>query len=339
MTKKSGTFSGIPLSVLDLAPLLEGETASDSFRNSVDLAQHTEKWGYARFWLAEHHNMPGIASSATSVLIGHIAEQTETIRVGAGGIMLPNHAALVIAEQFGTLEAMYPDRIDLGLGRAPGTNAPASQALRRTLHMGPNDFPEQVEELEDYFKGLSHVRAIPGEGMDIPIWFLGSSGYSAKFAALKGAPFSFASHFAPQYTIPALNIYRQNFQPSEELAEPYAAVCLNVIAADTDEEAQFLSTSMQLQFWGINRGTPFALRPPVSQGELEKLWTPRERASVGAAVDPFSSIIGSKETVKAELERFLKDTEADELMINTVIYDPEARKRSYEIVNELMDEV
>lgn len=332
------TFGGVPVSILDLSPLPEGRTASDSFRNSVDLARHAEKWGYKRYWLAEHHNMPGIASSATSVVIGHIAGATETIRVGAGGIMLPNHAALVIAEQFGTLEAMYPGRIDLGLGRAPGTDSPAAHALRRTLHMSPEDFPLQVEELEDYFKGLSRVRAIPGEGMDIPLWFLGSSGFSAKLAAEKGRPFAFASHFSPRYTIPALNVYRSHFKPSEHLDKPYALVCLNVIAAETDEEAQRLATSLKLQFWGLRRGTPFALKPPISPEELENIWTPYEKQVVEASVDPFSTIIGSPETVKRELHRFLSETEADELMINSVIYDHRARLRSYEIVQELMDD-
>lgn len=339
MTNLLGTFQGVPLSVLDLSPLREGFDASDSFKNSVDLAQHAEKWGFTRYWLAEHHNMPGIASSATSVVIGHIAENTKSIRVGAGGIMLPNHAPLVIAEQFGTLEAMYPERIDLGLGRAPGTDSPASYALRRTLNVSPNDFPELVDELEEYFAGTStHVRAIPGEGMNIPIWLLGSSGFSAKLSAITGKPFAFASHFSPRYTVPALNVYRDNFEPSKELQEPYAIVCLNVIAADTDEEAQFLASSLKLQFWGLRRGTPFALRPPIPQAELENLWTPQEREIVGASVDPFSTIVGSKETVKTGLKRFLEETDADELMINSVIYDHEKRKRSYEIVNELMDE-
>lgn len=337
MTAHSGHFQGVPLSVLDLAPLTEGGSASETFKNSVELAQAAESWGYKRYWLAEHHNMPGIASSATSVVIGHIAGATESIRVGAGGVMLPNHAALVIAEQFGTLEAMYPGRIDLGLGRAPGTDSPASHALRRTLHMGPDDFPLQVEELEDYFAGTARVQAIPGKGQDIPLWFLGSSGYSAKLAALKGAPFAFAAHFSPRYTIPALNVYRDNFKRSERMEKPYAVVCLNVIAADTDEEAQFISTSLKLQFWGLRRGTPFPLKAPISQEELENLWTPYERQVVQASVDPFSTIIGSHETVKRELERFLSETKADELMINSVIYDQKARLRSYEIVKELMD--
>ena len=331
------TFEGIPLSVLDVSPLREGYTASDSFQNSANLIQAAERWGYKRYWLAEHHNMPGIASSATSVVIGHLADKTEHIRVGAGGIMLPNHAALVIAEQFGTLEAMYPGRIDLGLGRAPGTDQPASYALRRTLNMGPEAFPQQVEELEDYFKGISRVKAVPGEGMDIPLWFLGSSGFSAKLAAMKGRPFAFAAHFAPRYTIPALNVYRDNFEPSEHLDEPYASVCINVIAADTDAEAHKLATSLQLQFWGLRRGTPFPLRKPVDPSELEEMWTPQEREIVGASVDPFSTIIGSKGTVQAELKRFKDETDADEIMINSVIYDPEARLRSYEIVHELMD--
>ncbi|WLV24352.1 LLM class flavin-dependent oxidoreductase [Aciduricibacillus chroicocephali] len=336
-TKSSGRIKGVPLSILDLAPLTEGGSASETFRNSVDLAQHAQNWGYGRYWLAEHHNMPGIASSATSIVIGHIAGATESIRVGAGGIMLPNHAALTIAEQFGTLNAMYPGRIDLGLGRAPGTDSPTSHALRRTLNSGPEDFPLQVEELEDYFAGTSRVQAIPGKGEDIPIWFLGSSGFSAKLAAGKGAPFAFASHFSPRYTIPALNVYRDNFKPSERLDKPHALVCLNVIAADTDEEAQFISTSLKLQFWGLRRGTPFALKPPITQEELEALWSPYERQVVEAAIDSFSTIIGSPDTVKHGIERFIEETKADELMLNSVIYDHKARLRSYEIVHELMD--
>lgn len=333
----SRTFQGVPLSVLDLAPLREGHDAADSFKNSVTLAQATEDWGYKRFWLAEHHNMPGIASSATSLVIGHIAGATKHMRIGAGGVMLPNHAALVIAEQFGTLESLYPGRIDLGLGRAPGTDSPTSHALRRTLNMGPEDFPLQVEELEDYFKGTSRVKAIPGVGLDIPLWFLGSSGFSAKLAAMKGRPFSFAAHFAPRHTLAALNIYRDHFTPSEYLEKPYASVCINIIAADTDEEAHRIATSLQLQFWGLRRGNPFALKPPIDPAELEQLWSPYEREIVNASIDPFSTIIGSKETVQKELERFKNETNADEIMINSVIYNIEDRLRSYEIVHELMD--
>lgn len=333
----TGTFQGVPLSVLDLAPLREGFDAADSFKNSVKLAQATEDWGYKRYWLAEHHNMPGIASSATSLIIGHIAGETTHMRIGAGGVMLPNHAALVIAEQFGTLESLYPGRIDLGLGRAPGTDSPASFALRRTLNSGPEDFPMQVEELEDYFKGLSRVKAVPGEGLDVPLWFLGSSGFSAKLAAQKGRPFSFAAHFAPQHTVAALNLYRDNFKPSEYLKEPFASVCINVIAADTDEEAHKIATSLQLQFWGLRKGNPFPLKAPIEPMELEELWTPYDRQAVNASIDPFSTIIGSKETVKKELERFKKEANPDEIMINSVIYNPEDRIRSYGIVHELMD--
>ncbi len=334
----SKRFKDIPLSVLDLAPLIEGGDASTTFKNSVNLAQHAEKLGFDRYWLAEHHNMPGIASSATSVVIGHIAGATKKIRVGAGGIMLPNHAALVIAEQFGTLDAMYPGRIDLGLGRAPGTDQAAAYALRRTLNSHVEDFPLQVEELEDYFAGTARVRAIPGEGQNIPIWLLGSSNFSAKLAADTGRPFAFASHFAPQYTIPALQMYRDHFKPSQTLEKSYALVCLNIIAADTDEQAKFLATSLQQQFWGLRRGTPTQLKPAITETEMEALWTPMERAAVAQTLDPFSTIIGSKETVKRELERFLKETEADELMVNSVIYDHDARVRSYEIIAELMED-
>src|SRR5699024_4620278 len=259
------TFQDVRLSVLDLVPICEGSTAQQSFKHSVDLAQHVEKWGFHRFWLAEHHNMPGIASSATSVIIGHIAGATNHIRVGSGGIMLPNHATLVIAEQFGTLESLYPGRIDLGLGRAPGTDQANVLGLRRKLNSYQVDFPMMVEELEGYFSDnpVARVRAVPGEGLHIPIWLLGSSGFSAQLSAQKGMPFSFASHFAPDYTIPALNLYRDNFKPSDTLHEPYAMVGVNVIAADTNERAHWLATSQQQQFLSLRRGEPTQLKPPI----------------------------------------------------------------------------
>ncbi|MGP4106364.1 LLM class flavin-dependent oxidoreductase [Virgibacillus sp. L01] len=333
MTNK--TFNNIPLSVLDLAPVLEGSNPAESFKNSVDLAQNVEEYGFSRFWLAEHHNMPGIASSATSVIIGHIAGATNHMRVGAGGVMLPNHATLVIAEQFGTLESMYPGRIDLGLGRAPGSDQATAYALRRTLNQRVEDFPLQVDELEAYFEGTASVRSVPGEGLNIPIWLLGSSGFSAQLAAKKGLSFSFASHFAPDYTIPALNLYRDNFKPSDTLAKPYAMVGVNVIAADTDEQAEYLATSQQQQFLSIRQGKPTKLQRPID--DIESVWTEMEKAAVEQSINSRSTIVGSKETVRQGLEKFLEETQADEMIINSQIFDQEARKRSYEIVGELMD--
>ncbi|EXX86867.1 luciferase, partial [Paenibacillus darwinianus] len=248
----------IPVSILDLAPVIVDGTPADSFRNTLDLAQHAEKWGYRRYWLAEHHNMPGIASSATALIISHVAAGTEKIRVGSGGIMLPNHAPLVIAEQFGTLESLYPGRIDLGLGRAPGSDQRTAHALRRGTGSDGHDFPEQLSELRDYFQPTPDsrpgVRAVPGEGLNIPIWLLGSSGFSAQLAASLGLPFAFASHFAPDYLLPALDLYRSGFRPSDALEKPYAMVGLNIIAADTDEEAQKLATSHEQQFLNLIRG-------------------------------------------------------------------------------------
>ncbi|MCM3759940.1 LLM class flavin-dependent oxidoreductase [Alkalihalobacillus oceani] len=330
-------FHNIPLSVLDLAPITEGSDASQSFKNSVELAQHTEKWGFHRYWLAEHHNMPGIASSATSVVIGHIAGATKHIRVGSGGIMLPNHAPLMIAEQFGTLEAMYPGRIDLGLGRAPGSDQATAYALRRTLQSRGEDFPELVEELEGYFAGgeSARVRAFPGEGAEIPIWLLGSSGFSAQLAAHKGLPFAFASHFAAEYTLPALRLYRDNFKPSEILKKPYAMVGVNVIAADTEEKAQFLATSQQQQFLSLRRGAPTPLKPPVKN--LEEVVSSYELASLSQSLDSRTTLVGTKETIKEKLEQFLAETKADEMIINSQIYDQQDRLRSYEIVAELLE--
>lgn len=328
-------LKGIPLSVLDLAPINEGSDASESFKNSVELAQLTEKLGFHRYWLAEHHNMPGIASSATSVLIGHIAGATKSIRVGAGGIMLPNHATLVIAEQFGTLESLYPGRIDLGLGRAPGTDQATAYALRRTLGRGAEEFPQQVEELQTYFRGEpdARVRAYPGEGLDIPIWLLGSSGFSAQLAAEKGMHFSFASHFSPDNTIPALNLYRDGFKPSDKLEKPYAMVGINVIAADSQEKAEYLATSQQQQFLSLTRGNPTPLKPPVEN--MDEVWTPIEKAQIGRTLDPRSTIVGDAETVKRRLENFIEMTQADEVIINSQIFHQKDRLRSYEIIAEI----
>ncbi len=329
-------FQDIPLSVLDLAPIIEGSDAGQSFKNIVELAQHVENWGFNRYWLAEHHNMPGIASSATSVIIGHIAGATKEIRVGAGGIMLPNHATLVIAEQFGTLESIYPGRIDLGLGRAPGSDQATAYALRRTLSRGAEEFPQQLEELQDYFKinPSALVRAFPGEGLSIPIWLLGSSGFSARLAAEKGLPFSFASHFAPDYTLQALQIYRDNFKPSEVLKEPYAMVGVNVIAANTDERAKWLATSQQQQFLSLVRGAPTKLLPPIDN--INEVSSEFERASIEKTLDPRSTIVGNPEAVKRGLKSFLEKTKADEIIINSQIFHQEDRLRSYEIVAELL---
>ncbi|QOY38699.1 LLM class flavin-dependent oxidoreductase [Anaerobacillus isosaccharinicus] len=324
-------LTDIRLSVLDLAPITEGSQASDAFRNSLDLARHVEQLGFHRYWVAEHHNMPGIASSATAVLIGHIASGTTTIRVGSGGIMLPNHAPLVVAEQFGTLETLYPNRIDLGLGRAPGTDQLTAQALRRDGQSG-EVFPQLLEELRSYLSSeQGQVRAIPGEGLNIPIYLLGSSGFSARLAGLLGLPFAFASHFSPENTLPALKIYRDSFQPSEILAEPYVIVGLNVIAADEDEKAHFLATSQQQAFLSLIRRTPSTLKPPVQS--MEQIWTPYEKMIVDKQLQ--TTMIGSPNTVKEKLQAFLDETGADEFMINTHIYDHNDRLRSYEIVSEL----
>lgn len=335
---KQKTFHRIPLSVLDLAPVNEGSNPRESFQHSVELAKHVEALGFNRYWLAEHHNMPGIASSATSVLIGHIAEKTNHIRVGAGGVMLPNHATLVIAEQFGTLESLYPGRIDLGLGRAPGTDQATSYALRRTLNMCVEDFPMQVNELQDYFakEPISKVKAVPGQGLNIPIWLLGSSDFSARLAAQKGLPFSFASHFAPAYTIPALRLYREQFQASEQLQKPHAMVGVNVIAADTDEKANYIATSLQQQFLHLRRGQPTKLKAPIEN--VEAHFSEFELQAIKQTLDPTTTIIGSKETVKQGLEHFLEKTEADEMIISSQIYHLENRLRSFEIISELMDE-
>jgi luciferase family oxidoreductase group 1 len=335
-TKKN--MQDIPLSILDLAPIVEGSTAADSFRNTLDLARHAEQWGYNRFWLAEHHNMPGIASSATSVVIGHVAAGTEKIRVGSGGIMLPNHAPLVIAEQFGTLESLYPGRIDLGLGRAPGSDQPAARALRRGLGSSGDDFPDQLEELRSYFDpnsgSITGVRAVPGEGLSIPIWLLGSSGFSARLSAQLGLPFAFASHFAPEYLLTALKLYRGAFRSSDTLDKPYAMVGINVVAADSEEEARKLATSQEQQFLNLIRGRTGKLRPPVDH--MDELWKEHEKAIVKQQLS--YTITGNKDTVRAGLKRILEETEADELIVAANIFDHKARLRSYEILAEVVKE-
>src|SRR4029079_3186447 len=316
------------LSVLDLAPIVEGGDAGQALRNSVDLARHAECWGYARFWLAEHHNMPGIASAATSVAIAHVAAATTTIRVGAGGIMLPNHAPLVVAEQFGTLESLFPGRIDLGLGRAPGSDPATARALRRTLHSDPDDFPHEVLELMSYFhpEDGQMVRAVPGSGLDVPIWILGSSLFGAQVAAMMGLPFAFASHFAAAQMTQAIAIYRQRFRPSGIIEKPRLMLGINVVAADTDDEARFLATSGRQSFANLRRGMPTTLPPP--NREFEKEVTPFRGIPLHQVQSV--SIVGSAKTVKDDLTDFVARTQADELIVVSHIYDHSARLRSYE---------
>jgi luciferase family oxidoreductase group 1 len=326
-------LSGIPVSVLDLAPIIDGKTISETFRNSLDLARNVEKLGYNRFWLAEHHNMESIASSATAVLIGYIAGGTSSIRVGSGGIMLPNHAPLVVAEQFGTLASLYPGRIDLGLGRAPGTDQLTAMALRRD-RFAANDFPENIQELSTYLSAenkVGRVRAIPGEGVDIPIWILGSSTDSAYLAAYLGLPYAFASHFAPTYLHDAFKIYRQNFKPSKHLKQPYVVACVNVMAADTDAEANYIATSFYQLAMGIVRGKTRPIQPPVDN--MEGIWNEFEEAAVKERMQ--YTFIGSPATIKDKLQQFLDETQVDELMIVSHIYEHGARVHSYEIVAEI----
>ena len=328
----------IPFSVLDLAPINQGSDAAQAFRNSLDLAQHAERWDYRRFWLAEHHNMPGTASAATAVVIGYIAGGTKTIRVGSGGIMLPNHAPLVIAEQFGTLESLYGGRIDLGLGRAPGTDQRTARALRRDLGASAENFPRDVMELQALLGPLQPdqaVRAVPGAGLRVPIWLLGSSTFSAQLAAMLGLPFAFASHFAPAELMRALDVYRSRFQPSQQLREPYAMVGVNVFAANTDAEAQRLFTSLQQQFISLRRGTPGPLPPPV--GNMDDHWSPMERAGVEQSLA--YSVIGAPDTVERGLQALIAETRADELMLTAQIYDHAARLRSFEIAAEVRDRI
>jgi luciferase family oxidoreductase group 1 len=324
----------IPFSVLDLAPIIEGDSAAQAFRNALDVARHAEKLGYQRYWMAEHHSMPGIASSATAVALGYVAGGTSTIRVGAGGIMLPNHAPLVIAEQFGTLESLYPGRVDLGLGRAPGTDQAAAYALRRNLASDENQFPRDVVELMNYFQPPEpqRVRAIPGEGLDIPIWILGSSTFGAQLAAMLGLPYAFASHFAPQQLDAALEAYRSGFKPSRRLDKPYVMLGFNVFAADTDEQAEYLASSMEQAFVNLRTGRPTALQPPVA-GYKESL-----PASHRLMLDHVlsCSAIGSPETVARSIAAFVERTGADELMITSQIHDHGSRLRSFEIAAQCM---
>jgi luciferase family oxidoreductase group 1 len=323
----------VPFSVLDLAPIPQGKTPADALRNTLDLAQHAERGGYRRFWLAEHHNMVGIASAATAVVIGYVAAGTSSIRVGAGGIMLPNHSPLVIAEQFGTLETLYPGRIDLGLGRAPGTDQRTLLALRRDP-TAADTFPQDVLELQALLGPLQPgqlVQAVPGAGLNVPIWILGSSLFGAQLAAMLGLPYAFASHFAPAALHEALRVYRARFQPSHQLDRPHAMVGVNVIAADTDAEAQRLFTSVQQQFANRFRGARGQLPPPVD--DIETYWSAAEKEQASAMLA--CSFVGSRETVARGLNRFVEETAADEVMVAAAIYDHAARLRSYEILASL----
>jgi luciferase family oxidoreductase group 1 len=326
----------IPFSVLDLAPIPVGADAAQAFRNTVDLAQHAERWGYRRYWLAEHHNMPGIASAATAVVIGHVAGSTKTIRVGSGGIMLPNHAPLVIAEQFGTLASLYPGRIDLGLGRAPRPHQATARALRRDLLGSADAFPDDVAELLHYFAEPApgqRVHAVPGAGLDVPIWLLGSSLFSAQLAAMLGLPFAFASHFAPDYLLRALELYRAQYRPSAAWPKPYAMVGVNVFAADTDDEARRLFTSLQQQFINRRRGISGKLPAPVDALDASEL----ELANVAHALS--FAAIGARDTVREQLRERIALTGADELIITAQIHDHAARLRSYELAAQVRDEL
>ena len=324
----------IPFSILDLAPITEGSSAADSFRNSLDLAQHGERWGYNRFWLAEHHGMPGIASAATAVLMSHVAAGTSTIRVGAGGIMLPNHSPLVIAEQFGTLESLYPGRIDLGLGRAPGSDHTTARALRRNLSSDADEFPQDVVELMDYFAGSPRrqVRAVPGAGLQVPVWILGSSLFGAQLAAALGLPYAFASHFAPRMLYQALELYRDLFRPSATLDKPYVIVGVPVVAAPTDEEAEFLASSTYQRILGILTGNRTRLQPPVAD------YAAQLSPSESAAIHDFLrlGVVGSRDTVRRHFQSVAESTQADEFMLVSDVYDPALRLRSLEIAAAAM---
>lgn len=323
----------IPYSVLDVSPIVMGSNAAQSLRDTLDLARHAEEWGYTRYWLAEHHSMPGIASAATSVMICHVASGTSTIRVGAGGVMLPNHSPLVIAEQFGTLESLFPGRIDLGLGRAPGSDQLTARALRRSLASHPEQFPQDVRELMGYFappEADQRVIAIPGAGLKVPIWILGSGLFGAQVAAALGLPFAFASHFAPAMMMQAIELYRAQFQPSEQLGRPYAMLGFNVFAAESDAQGRFLATSLQQAFMNMRSGRPKQLPPPIESYESQL--PPSEQAFFADVLS--CSAIGSPETVRRALTAFVERTRPDELMITSEIFDHRARLRSYEMAAE-----
>ena len=325
----------VPYSLLDLSPIVAGGSAGQSLRNTLDLARHAEVWGYTRYWLAEHHNMPGIASAATAIVIGQVAAATATMRVGSGGIMLPNHAPLIVAEQFGTLESLFPGRIDLGLGRAPGTDQLTMRALRRDVNAAADQFPQDVQELQALLAPAGEnqrIRAIPGAGTNVPLWILGSSLFGAGLAALLGLPYSFASHFAPDALMPALALYRERFQPSEQASTPYAMPALQVVAADTDAEARRLFTSTQQAFANMQRGTRGQLPPPID--DIDSYWTADERARASHMLT--YAVVGAPETVRTKLARFVEETAADEIMVTSMIYDHAARLRSFEIVADAM---
>jgi luciferase family oxidoreductase group 1 len=323
----------VPLSILDLVPVVQGSTPRQALHASLDLARHAERLGFTRYWVAEHHNMAGIASAATSVVIGYLAGGTSKIRMGAGGIMLPNHSPLQIAEQFGTLESLYPGRIDLGLGRAPGTDQLTLRAMRRDPRAS-DDFPDDVQELRAFLAPVREkqlIQAVPGGGLRVPLWILGSSLFGAQLAAQLGLPYSFASHFAPAAMQDALLLYRESFRPSEQLDKPYAMLGVNVIAAETDDEARRLFTTLQQAFTDLHRGTRGLMKPPID--DIDAYWTPAEKFAASSMLA--HSIVGSRETVRAGVERFAAHTQADELMVVTSVFDHQARKRSYEILAEL----
>lgn len=325
----------IPYSVLDLSPIALGSTPGEALRRSLDLAQHAERWGYKRYWLAEHHNMPGIASAATSVAIGYVAGGTKTIRVGAGGIMLPNHSPLVIAEQFGTLASLYPGRIDLGLGRAPGTDMATARALRRDPMTNADRFPEDVAELHSYLlppHAGQKIHAVPGSGTNVPIWLLGSSLFSAQLAAVLGLPFAFASHFAPTDLLGALEIYRRKFQPSPQLEKPHVMVAMNVFAADTDREAQRQFTSLEQAFINLRRGVPGPVPPPVD--DIRDYASDFEMAQIEHSLA--YSAVGSPETIRKKFQVVREETQADELMLAGHFHDHAARLRSFELAAEVL---
>ncbi len=324
----------IPLSVLDLCPVVMDATPADAFRNSLDLARHAERWGYRRYWLAEHHNMVGIASAATAVVIGHIASGTQHIRVGAGGVMLPNHSPLVIAEQFGTLESLYPGRIDLALGRAPGSDGITARALRRDAMSAAERFPQDVAELLSLFEpaqARQAIQAVPGCGLKVPVWILGSSLFGAQLAATLGLPYGFASHFAPEMLLDAIGVYRRYFQPSPRLAKPHVMLGINCVLADTDAEARRLFTSAQQQFTNLFRGAPGKMQPPLDS--MDNYWTPSEKAGVERALH--FAIVGAPDSARAQLAEFIARTGADELMLTAQIYDHQARLHSYELAATL----
>lgn len=334
----STTKATIPYSVLDLATVTEGSSLTETFAKSLEIARLVEKLGYHRYWLSEHHNMISVASSATSILIGYIAGGTNTMRIGSGGIMLPNHSPLAVAEQFGTLESLYPGRIDLGLGRAPGTDQLTAMELRGTRFNAANDFPNDILKLQTYFSkenSDAKVRAIPGEGQDIPIWILGSSTDSAQLAAYFGLPYAFATHFAPAQFFAAMNIYRENFRPSQFLQKPYLMACVNVIAADTDEEANKLATSLYQMFIGIITGQRKRLQPPVEN--MDAIWTDYEKEAANQMLA--FSFIGGPKKIKNDISDFLKKTSINEIMVISNIYDQKAKLHSYELFADVMNKM